>query len=501
MRRQPGGGFTKEAGPAIANGANYGAIGDFNGDALPDVAISSFPGEASNVLLNQPGGSFAHGLGSPIAMSHRAASIATADFDGDSDLDLAVGNWDGAQLSIRLRVVGGFVPGTPASTGVTPRHIIAGDFNGDGDPDLAVSNFNDGTVSILLGAAGDTFTPAPGSPVTIGTNAGAAVATDFSGDGRPDLAVLDIANDRVALLVGQSNGGFVPSPSAPVGVGDGPVGIAAGDFDLDGLSDLAVANNFAGTVSILLRQGAGFVAQPPLPIQENAGAYGVAVADFNADSRADLAVTNDQRGRLTILLNDTPLQTGPPPPAPNLDARRRRRAAAGRLRRHERGHPAGREGQARRQGRSGLQRPRCALPLLDRRVEAFLHHVPEDRYTVFTSLTVKPVRRGDTLRLTCQGPGCPLKGKTIRVKKSAHAAFAAQARAGAKLRKGARVQLRITRPATIGRVTKWTIRAPKTAKITRHLRQAGREEAPAAARLIGQQRGELVRLGDRALGM
>ena len=38
---------------------------------------------------------------------------------------------------------------------------------------------------------------------------------------------------------------------------------------------------------------------------------------------------------------------------------------------------------------------------------------------------------------------------------------------GAKLRKGAVVQLRVTRPATIGRIGKWQIRAPKIPKITR----------------------------------
>ena len=38
-------------------------------------------------------------------------------------------------------------------------------------------------------------------------------------------------------------------------------------------------------------------------------------------------------------------------------------------------------------------------------------------YTKFTALTVKPVRKGDRLKLTCKGPGCKGKGKTVKVKK------------------------------------------------------------------------------------
>jgi hypothetical protein len=100
-------------------------------------------------------------------------------------------------------------------------------------------------------------------------------------------------------------------------------------------------------------------------------------------------------------------------------------------------------------------------PLLRRTIEAFSATYRLERYTRFTSMTVKPVRRGDRLRLTCKGAGCEMRKKTIRVRKNARKLSLLRHLKKAKLRKGAVVQLRVTRPETVGRVGTWKIRAPK----------------------------------------
>ena len=99
--------------------------------------------------------------------------------------------------------------------------------------------------------------------------------------------------------------------------------------------------------------------------------------------------------------------------------------------------------------------------LLARTIEAFSATYPSSAYTKFTSMTVKPVRKGDRIRLTCKGPGCELRKKTIKVRKNARKLNLLRHLKGSKLRKGAVVRLRITRPGTIGKVGTWKIRAPK----------------------------------------
>ena len=111
-------------------------------------------------------------------------------------------------------------------------------------------------------------------------------------------------------------------------------------------------------------------------------------------------------------------------------------------------------------------------PLLQRGIEAFTATYPAG-YTTFTSLTVKPVRRGDRLKLTCEGRGCPARIKPIKVRKKQRRLSLLGRLHGARLRAGAVVRLRVTRPGTVGRAATWKIRAPKTPKVSRACMRPG----------------------------
>ncbi|MBN1527793.1 MAG: PD40 domain-containing protein [Thermoleophilaceae bacterium] len=106
-------------------------------------------------------------------------------------------------------------------------------------------------------------------------------------------------------------------------------------------------------------------------------------------------------------------------------------------------------------------------PLLKRKVGAALSTSRTGGYTLVASLVVKPVRKGDVLRLTCRGRGCRRRAVTVRVKKSRSSLSLLRYVRGARLRKKAIVQLRVTRRGALGRVTTWKIRAPKRPLVSR----------------------------------
>ena len=193
--------------------------------------------------------------------------------------------------------------GGTAAVGANPISVAAGDFNGDGKVDLAVANLNGGTVSILLGqgssGVGDgTFAAQTTYPA--GSNPSSIAIGDFNGDGILDLAVADFGSAMVSILLGQGDGTFV-TQTTPYPTGTQPISIATGDFNGDGKLDLAVANNGSNTVSILLGQGDGtFVTQTTFPV--GAGPVSIAIGDFNGDGKLDLAVANFSGATVSILL-------------------------------------------------------------------------------------------------------------------------------------------------------------------------------------------------------
>jgi hypothetical protein len=151
------------------------------------------------------------------------------------------------------------------TTSSTTYDLAVGDFNHDGAPDLAVTA-GLGDVHILLGNGDGSFTEAPTSPIFVGAPPSTdgsvwmesvypaqIVAGDFNHDGRLDLAVTDLDNHSVDVLLGDGFGGFHPAPGSPYDVGDQPVSLVAGDFRHTGRSDLAALTD-AGSIAVLLSQ-------------------------------------------------------------------------------------------------------------------------------------------------------------------------------------------------------------------------------------------------------
>ena len=285
------------------NYSNFVAVGDFNGDGIPDLAIATSgnydtdPGSVA-IWLGKGDGTFT--AKASLAAGIDPQGVAVGDFNGDGIPDLAVVNYYSNTVTILLGKGDGTFTAAAVSpaTGSAPYFVASGDFNGDGKADLAVANSGDSSLTILLGNGDGTF-KAVVSPAT-GSGPAAIAVADFNGDGILDLAVPNLHADTVTILLGKGDGTFTATATSPA-TGNSPTYIAAGDFNGDGIADLAVTNLYSNTVTILQGKGDGTFTLAASPAT-GANPDALAVGNFNGDGLSSLAVANFTSNNVTVLL-------------------------------------------------------------------------------------------------------------------------------------------------------------------------------------------------------
>jgi Bacterial Ig-like domain (group 3)/FG-GAP-like repeat len=156
-----------------------------------------------------------------------------------------------------------------------------------------------GTASLGAATSDEIFTTA--SMPTVGEIPYAIVSGDFNGDGIPDLATANNTDGDVTILLGNGDGTFTLKSSPTVGTT--PVSIVVSDFNGDGILDLAVANQGDNTVTVLLGNGDGtFTAKSTLTVGK--GPDSIATGDFNGDGIPDLVVANGGDNTVSVLLGN-----------------------------------------------------------------------------------------------------------------------------------------------------------------------------------------------------
>jgi hypothetical protein len=177
--------------------------------------------------------------------------------------------------------------------------IAAGDVSGDRKPDLVLGSFADRAVWLAIRKPQGGFAVADDEHAVAGVPAGIALG-DLNGDGRSDVAVANGTGAKVvSVLLNDGAGRFARADYA---TGPSPQAVAVADLNGDGRLDVVTANSSARTVSVLRNGGRGSLAPKadyttgPLPTA-------VAAGDLNGDGRADLVTANAGAATVSVLLN------------------------------------------------------------------------------------------------------------------------------------------------------------------------------------------------------
>jgi len=292
------------------------AVADFDNDGWPDIFVTGYS-QPNRMFFNQGDGSFTEDPKINQQLAGALCSVvAAADFDNDGRTDLYVGCRGDANHLFRNLGDAGFADVTPPALQHDPFDLQAqrtdavawGDVDGNGLPDLFIGIYPetsnpdlsdpDNLDRLVLNLGdGQWLDISPTQTEDKRARARAALAatfTDIDRDGDPDLYVVNDKNHGNSLWRndGPGCGGWCLTDIGPASGADRPVfgmGIAVGDVDRDGMSDLYFSS--IGE-QVLLRM----TSSDPLIFEEIQGSagldyYGVGwstiLADFDHDGHQD----------------------------------------------------------------------------------------------------------------------------------------------------------------------------------------------------------------------
>jgi hypothetical protein len=315
------------------------AVGDLNGDGLPDVVVASAESPGSVALyLAHADRSYTESILPDAEVGAFPETVAIGDLNHDGKPDIAVGGGGpDAGLSVLLRstplgptadasdyTATAPLAGTGMTTGVS---LAVGDLNGDGLADIAIpTSVTDAhgdltralTVLYQDSASSTGFTtvsvPLPGATLVGG--ASAVAIGDLNGDGRPDLALASVNDDKVVpLLKDVADSGFTPGTALTPETSDLPTpqanlgGLAIADLNGDGRNDIAVGNpqDFVTTVFLKDASGDGYSATT---VQADGGGPGsLVIGDLAGAGKLDIVTASSFDGFASVVANTTPQAT------------------------------------------------------------------------------------------------------------------------------------------------------------------------------------------------
>ena len=303
--------------PNASNAANYDLTGTVTGYGLAAPGASVSFAETSVVdnlgTATVDATSATHTLGLPTYMANGDSSGASpspavlVDLNGDGILDMITPNASFSEGTMSIYIGNGdgtFKAPVLYQTGIFATQANTGDFNNDGVIDIAITNQydssgNEGYISVFLGNGDGTFKPQIAVPLP--GYAESTTVADFNRDGILDMADVQYYPGQISVVYGNGDGTF----QAPVNYSINadlftPAFIVSGDFNGDGVPDIAESNAASNTVGIFLNNGDGTFATQ-VNFTSNDPQW-MSVADVNGDGKLDLLTADYGYETMGVLL-------------------------------------------------------------------------------------------------------------------------------------------------------------------------------------------------------
>jgi hypothetical protein len=336
------------------------SLADLNGDDAADLIVANSTSHTISVRFNNGSGVF--GSATDYATANNPRGVAVGDVDGDGDLDIAVAAHDVGMVSLlKNNGSGVFAAAVNHATAAGTHDVAFGDLSGDGDVDIVAASYESSTMNIIPNLYGPriySYSPSraslsvtPTADIVIGfsepmdaasitsstfkvygslrgtytgslsyNNSNYTVtfnpdSTFFRGElitvflstGLQSAADLNMVMPYMYAFTVASNtgyGAFAPAANYTVmGGGGGASASAGGDFNRDGLIDIATVSQVSHTLSVFLNTGNGTLGTRT-DIANGSYPRDIVSADIDGDGDLDLLTARNSSGCLSVFLNN-----------------------------------------------------------------------------------------------------------------------------------------------------------------------------------------------------
>ena len=285
------------------------AMGDVDGDGLPDIVIGTNNGGNDSVLIyrnTSAAGTITFTL-EAMYWSSVTYSILIGEVDGDGKPDIIASNSSGVYVyhNTSTSESVSFSNGIYFASGQSPQNLAIMDVNGNGKPDVISCN-GSGTVSILdnLSTAGSINFAAP-VPYSVGNSLVSVAAGDLDGDGKPDIAV--VSNSGYVYVLKNTGNGSAISFANPISLYTGytPWGLELADINGDGKKDIITPLFAVHTVVTIFRNISNDTLDFDAKTEYNTGDKNrnLAIADFRNTGVPDIATIKQEVNKIGFLRN------------------------------------------------------------------------------------------------------------------------------------------------------------------------------------------------------
>jgi len=323
------------------SGSTFVTVADLDNDGKQDVIIAN-QGENTLSIFKNISTSGNISFNSPVKLTTPSTpiGIGIGDFDKNGWLDIVTVNYDNNSLSI-FSNKGIFNTLSPSNfnapfkliTGLNPITIDVADLDGDSKVDIVVGNYSSRNVSIFKNnfVSGILNTSSFASKIDFnaGNSPGYLKLGDIDGDSKLDIVVLAEGANSVGILRNTTSPGLISlssfAPRVNFNTGLTPYYISLGDMTGNGKLDILVTNFGDGTATVWQNKAIpGSITRSSffkrLNLKVGTKPYAGLLADIDGDAKTDILVSNTGSNTLSILRNTVGAQMIVSPTSSTLPA-------------------------------------------------------------------------------------------------------------------------------------------------------------------------------------